>query len=380
MSHRRRPRLAGLGTRLPALIASLALGGCAAAVLPAVAGASIGTRLARAGDQARPPERAEPSPAPSPAPAPSPLSAPAASAAPPPMPEPPVAEPPAGPPPAPALETMQFLYGSGEAAALSFQMWRSLVRYVAKAAQERPTESVVLTPEATLDAPFWRACDGRPPAVVFDVDETVLLNLGYQYHAARTRAGFDAESWRAWEREGEALVMAAPGARAALDIIRTMGVTVIFNTNRSAANAAATEATIVAAGLGPAKHGETLFLAGDDDMGSRKDGRRARIADRWCVIAMAGDQLGDFSDLFNAGLAPAARREAAGSVALSSRWGAGWFVMPNPVYGPALRGTLDEVFPEQKRWTPQARPAPPRASPPARLRPKKEGLTDGLGS
>lgn len=275
---------------------------------------------------------------------------------------------------------MQYLYGSGEAAALSSQMWRSLVRYVAKAAQERATESVVLTPEATLDAPFWRTCEGRPPAVVFDVDETVLLNLGYQYHAARTRAGFDAERWRAWEREGEALVAAAPGARAALDIIRTMGVTVIFNTNRSVANAAATEATIAAAGLGPAKHGETLFLAGDDDMGSGKDGRRARIADRWCVIAMAGDQLGDFSDLFNAGLTPAARREAAGSVAISARWGAGWFVMPNPVYGPALRGTLDEVFPEQKRWTPQARPAPPRASPPARLRPKKEGLTDGLGS
>ncbi len=53
-----------------------------------------------------------------------------------------------------------------------------------------------------------------------------------------------------------------------------------------------------------------MFLSGDDAMGSKKDGRRATIAAKYCVLAMGGDQLGDFSDLFNAGLAPCPRRDA----------------------------------------------------------------------
>ena len=74
----------------------------------------------------------------------------------------------------------------------------------------------------------------------------------------------------------------------------------IFNSNRLAANAAQTAAAIEGAGLGPARHGETLYLQGDVAPGSAKDPRRAAISARYCVVAMAGDQLGDFSDLFNA--------------------------------------------------------------------------------
>jgi len=32
-------------------------------------------------------------------------------------------------------------------------------------------------------------------------------------------------------------------------------------------------------------------------------------------------------------------------------WGKGWFVLPNPLYGTALKGGVDEVFPADKRWT-----------------------------
>ncbi|RZM19206.1 MAG: hypothetical protein EOP67_58160, partial [Sphingomonas sp.] len=139
---------------------------------------------------------------------------------------------------------------------------------------------------------------------------------------------------------------------AALTQLRAMGVTVVFNSNRAAANAAQTQAAIEAAGLGPARHGETLFLAGDDATGSKKDGRRATIAARYCVVAMGGDQLGDFSDLFNAGQTPAARRAVVQSPAITAKWGAGWFVLPNPVYGTALKGSRDEVFPPAIHWAP----------------------------
>jgi len=243
---------------------------------------------------------------------------------------------------------MQFLYASGEAAAVSIQAWNALVGYVR--AQRSPV-SVVLAPGATLAAPSWTACGGKPKAAVFDVDETVLLNLGFEYDAASGQPWSDSR-WQAWERTGIKQVAPVPGARAALTQLRAMGVTVVFNSNRSAANAAQTQAAIDAAGLGPARHGETLFLAGDDAMGSKKDGRRATIAAKYCVVAMGGDQLGDFSDLFNAGQTPAARRAVVQSPALAAKWGAGWFVLPNPVYGTALKGTRDEVFPPAIHWAP----------------------------
>ncbi len=243
---------------------------------------------------------------------------------------------------------MQYLYASGEAAAASIQAWNALVGYVR--AQRTPT-SVVLAPGATLAAPSWTGCGSKPKAAVFDVDETVLLNLGFEYDASTGRP-WSEPRWQEWERTGIKQVAPVPGALAALTQLRAMGVTVVFNSNRAAANAAQTQAAIEAAGLGPARHGETLFLAGDDAMGSKKDGRRATIAARYCVVAMGGDQLGDFSDLFNAGQTPAARRAVVQSPAITAKWGAGWFVLPNPVYGTALKGSRDEVFPPALHWAP----------------------------
>jgi len=250
---------------------------------------------------------------------------------------------------------MQYLYGSGEGAAISIQAWRGLVSYVAAQIQARPADSVVLDEGSTLAAPRFVSCGNKPLAAVFDVDETVLLNLGYEGDdAAHPGRGYDEKRWQAWERASPGKVAAVPGARKALDVLRQIGVTVIFNTNRSAGNAAFTQAALEGAGLGPAKHGETLFLTGDAPGGSRKDPRRAIIASRYCVVAMAGDQLGDFSDLFNApGLSPEPRRATVSAPPLASKWGAGWFLLPNPVYGTALKGGRDDIFPAATRWTPE---------------------------
>jgi 5'-nucleotidase (lipoprotein e(P4) family) len=245
---------------------------------------------------------------------------------------------------------MQFLYGSGEAAALSVQAFQALLGHVAMRVKDRPGTSVVLEQGATLDSPKFASCGAKPFAAVFDVDETLLLNLGFEYHDARTAKGYDAAAWDAWEKTGAGQVSAVPGAVEAVRGLRALGVAVIFNTNREAVNAEATALAIRNAGLGDAIHGSSLFLKGDDGMGSRKDGRRATIAAKYCVIAMGGDQLGDFSDLFNAGQPVMTRRAAAMDGPTAKLWGRGWFVLPNPVYGTALKGGFDDVFPTDKRW------------------------------
>lgn len=248
----------------------------------------------------------------------------------------------------PAPPGMQYTYGSGEGAAISVQAWRALTAYAAERVRQRPIDSVVLASGASLDAPVYVPCGDKKYAAVFDVDETVLLNLGFEYDAA-TGTPFSDARWDEWERTGGRQVSPVPGAREALEALRAMNVTIVFNTNRLAANAAANQATIEGAGLGPARHRDTLYLKGDDSLGSNKDGRRAMIADRFCVIAMGGDQLGDFSNLF-AISSMRGRRDATLKPAIARLWGAGWFVLPNPVYGTGLKGTIDEVFPQDVHW------------------------------
>lgn len=250
----------------------------------------------------------------------------------------------------PQLHGIQYLYGSAEGAAISRQAWAALTDYVAL--HLRDGTSVVLAEGAALDAPRFVSCDGRPPAAVFDVDETVLLNLGFESDDL-TRSGeepFDDDRWDRWEKTGAAKVVPVPGAREGIDRLRALGVTVIFNTNRSAANAPKTEQALDGAGLGPAVHGQTLFLAGDDKAGSHKDGRRALIASRYCVVAMGGDQLTDFTDLFRDTSDVAARRGWTALPGIVGLWGRGWFVLPNPAYGAGLNGGANDIFPAGMQW------------------------------
>jgi 5'-nucleotidase (lipoprotein e(P4) family) len=244
---------------------------------------------------------------------------------------------------------MQWLYGSGEGAASSLQAYRAFRDHVLAATRNRPAESVVLAAASTLVSPSFVPCGSKPLAVILDVDETALQNLGAEYDQAAHGRGYDQARWERWEQTGADKVAPMPGADEALRAVRAAGVTPVFISNRMAAHALFTERALNQAGLGPAEHGKTLFLQGDDGLGSAKDSRRARVAERFCVVAMAGDQLGDFSDQFNArGLSVPERRRAA--AAFGGKWGAGWFMLSNPVYGPSLRGGLDEIFPAESRW------------------------------
>ena len=249
------------------------------------------------------------------------------------------------------IKPFQYLYGSAEAGALSIQAYHALIEYARDKVRHRPRESVVLARDATLEHPHYLPCGRKPFAAVFDVDETVILNLGLEARAAAGDSLGGGAVGR-WGASGSNAVAPVPGALSAINALRRMGVTVIFNTNRGKDAAEGTADQIAAAGFGRPVHLKTLYLSGDDNMGPRKDGRRWTIAAKYCVITLAGDQLVDISDLFNPPNIPVAdRRQMATHGRMAQMWGNGWFVLPNPVYGSGLRGTLDEIFPADKRWT-----------------------------
>lgn len=270
-----------------------------------------------------------------------------------PAPLPPAATSPVKPTPPLPPAGQQWLFASAEGAVATRQAYGELAAYAQHAIAKRPIDSVILAVGATPADPSFVPCGKKPFAAVFDADETLIFNLGSMRWFAEHGVAFDPKIWDEWERTGAGKAMAIPGATEALAALRSRGVTVIANTNRSSETAEYTVATLRAAGLGEFRHGETLFLMGDDSDGSSKDMRRATIAAKYCVIAMVGDQLGDFSQAFNAkDLSIEARRTMATATPIAKLWGRGWFLLPNPVYGPSIRGTFDEVFPADSRWAP----------------------------
>lgn len=253
----------------------------------------------------------------------------------------------------------QWLYGSAEGAIASAQVYRSMTNYVIEqlkvdpAATRMPYRQMILAEGSTPDAPRFDDCGQKPFAAVFDADETLIWNVGAMRYMAEQGKDFDPAIWNEWEKSGAGKALAMPGAIEALKAMRDAGVTIIANTNRTAANAKGTEDALRAAGLGAFKHKETLFLMGDDSTGSSKDGRRAAIAAKYCVIALAGDQLGDFAQAFNAkGISVADRKKLATNPAIAPLWGNGWFLFSNPVYGPSIRGGYDEIFTPETKWEP----------------------------
>ncbi len=253
----------------------------------------------------------------------------------------------------PAPDPMRWTYGSGEAAAASIQAWRDMADYAIALAARKPATSVPLGLPGAAGGIATTSCAGKKPAVVLDVDETVILNLGYEYWLTRGNS-YSPEVFDRWASEGASAVAPVPGAVTGIRRLREAGIAVLYNTNRPSNAAAGTIRALDAVGVGTAVHGETLFLMGDDALAGNKDGRRKTISDRWCVVALGGDNLGDFAHTLNdSSQTVQQRRSRTTRGEIAQLWGNGWFLIPNAAYGFWQKGTVGEVFPPDARWEPR---------------------------
>lgn len=173
----------------------------------------------------------------------------------------------------------------------------------------------------------------KPPAVVLDVDETVLDNTAYQARLIRQDATYDAESWRAWCREGRA--DAVPGALAFTKRAAKQGVQVIYLTNRDSVVEAATRDNLRRLGFPVVDAPDAVLTQGERPGWTPKQARRAWVAERYRVLLLVGDNLGDFAPSVDTTLA--ARQQMADRY--EAFWGTRWIALPNPQYG-SWRGAL----------------------------------------
>jgi 5'-nucleotidase (lipoprotein e(P4) family) len=99
-----------------------------------------------------------------------------------------------------------------------------------------------------------------PPAVILDVDETILDNSPFQARQLRDGGQNDGKKWEAWVAEANAAAL--PGALEFTQYAHTRGVTVFYVTNRAANLKAATRANLEKVGFPFDPRLETLYCRG----------------------------------------------------------------------------------------------------------------------
>lgn len=178
---------------------------------------------------------------------------------------------------------------------------------------------------------------GLKPAVILDIDETVLDNSPYQAQLVREGKEFNEATWAQWCRLAQARPL--PGALEFTRAAAARGVAVFYLSNRAQDLNDATLQNLRAQGFPVADDGHFLGLGvvvpGCEQNGSEKGCRRQKIARDYRVLMQFGDQLGDFLDV----LANTVDGRAAAVQPYLDWVGQRWFVLPNPTYGswePAL--------------------------------------------
>jgi acid phosphatase len=178
-----------------------------------------------------------------------------------------------------------------------------------------------------------------PPAIIVDVDETVLDNSPNQARLIRSGGEFNDAGWDAWVQQRAAKPL--PGALEFLNAAARQGVTVFYISNRSAAQSEATVDNLRRAGVPIAGAGQFLgkgaVVEGCVAKGSDKGCRRQSVGRGYRVLMQFGDQVGDFVDIVSN-----TRDGRSQAIAPYADWiGERWWTLPNPVYGswePALFG------------------------------------------
>ena len=184
-----------------------------------------------------------------------------------------------------------------------------------------------------LADPSWSALpgqdiQGKKPAIIVDVDETVLDNTAYEARMILDGTKYP-EGWVSWGKE--AVANEVPGAKDFLNYAASKDVTIFYITNRVVELKEATQNNLTKLGIPWDQTKETILMRGENNWGSDKGSRRALVAQKYRVLLMAGDNLGDFVDAKDNNLSPQQRKAIVEEYA--DYWGEKWFMLQNITYG-----------------------------------------------
>jgi len=225
------------------------------------------------------------------------------------------------------LDAILWVQTSGEYQAITRQTYR-LAQLTLKDAIADPAWTASLEQKELVDKGEIKLADLKP-AVVFDVDETVLSNAGYQVGLIDTMSEYSREGWKSFVEEKKSTAIA--GAIEFVQICRDADVQVIFVTNREHEVESSTRENLISVGLMKESDPDIVFSKYEkEEWKSDKISRRTELAKKYRILLLVGDDLHDFA---STGYHPTSkqRRELVNSH--PDWWGKKWIVLPNPNYG-----------------------------------------------
>lgn len=163
-----------------------------------------------------------------------------------------------------------------------------------------------------------------PKAIITDIDETILDNSPYAVHQAYKGKEYEDVSWYQWTDMAAADTM--PGAGTLLKYVASKNIEIFYVTNRAPRETSSTLKNLQRYGLPNAD--EAHFLPKVN--GSSKEDRRLDIMKTHEVLFLMGDNLADFSKLFDHKNEDERKENTDASVA---DFGTRFIVFPNPNYG-----------------------------------------------
>ena len=166
------------------------------------------------------------------------------------------------------------------------------------------------------------------PAIVVDVDETVLDNSNYQAWMVMNNETFSPKTWTQFVKSETST--AIPGAIEFVKYADAKGVRVFYVTNRTKVEEEPTRENMRKLGFPMTANMDTILTAKEQpDWGSAKGTRRAAIAKHYRILLVVGDNFGDFTDAYKGSVEE--RQKVFEEHA--ARWGRDWLMLPNPSYG-----------------------------------------------
>ncbi len=190
--------------------------------------------------------------------------------------------------------------------------------------------------ERGLADPTWTAdrrqheqggIENKPPAVILDVDQSVLDNSAFDARCIVDGTTFSTAAWNAWV--GEQQATALPGALPFVKHAEGRGAKIFFITNRTDDIKRPTIRNLIELGF-PATADTVLTRNDEDGRPGDKASRRAMVAAGHRVVLIIGDDMNDFCSGMRG--EDGARRNARGA-RLEKLLGERWVLLPNPVYG-----------------------------------------------
>jgi acid phosphatase len=181
----------------------------------------------------------------------------------------------------------------------------------------------------------------KQPAIILDIDETVLNNIPFQARSIINGQPYPI-GWLEWMLEESSDAVA--GVSDFLEYAQNMGVKIFYVTNRIAVAEDATRNNIKKLGLPLDTDRDVLLMKNENGWTSDKVSRRELIAKDYRILLLIGDQLGDFLPLDETTLELDSRKNLADTY--KHMWGSKWFMITNPMYGRWEASIYNNEYPD----------------------------------